>query len=142
MAGKIKSLGEIALRVSNLDAMVEFYESVVQLPLLRRSDKFAFFRIAEGHEGHTQVLALFDRRGNDGYIAPAPSTTTVDHLAFNISLSDFGSEKERLERLGISVTVADHGWVQWRSLYLVDPEGNTVEFVCFDEAIKKEYPND
>jgi catechol 2,3-dioxygenase-like lactoylglutathione lyase family enzyme len=58
---RIKGLGEIALRVADLDAMQRFYQEVVGLELLRRFDHAAFFRIADGYGGHTQVLALFDR---------------------------------------------------------------------------------
>jgi len=60
---KIKALGEIALRVNDLERMQEFYEQVIGLELLRRFPKMVFFKIAEGYAGHTQILALFDRKG-------------------------------------------------------------------------------
>ena len=57
----VRGLGEIALRVNNLDAMQKFYEEVIGLPLMTRVPNCAFFKIADGYDGHTQVLALFDR---------------------------------------------------------------------------------
>ena len=54
----VRGLGEIALRVNNLDAMQKFYEKVVRLPLIARDTTCAFFKIAEGYGGHTQVLCL------------------------------------------------------------------------------------
>jgi catechol-2,3-dioxygenase len=54
----VRGLGEIALRVNDLDAMQRFYEEVVGLPLMTRFPNSAFFKIAEGYGGHTQVLAL------------------------------------------------------------------------------------
>ena len=33
--------------------------------------------------------------------------------------------------LGLDVTTAEHAWAQWRSLYVNDPEGNVIEWVCF-----------
>jgi catechol 2,3-dioxygenase len=60
----------------------------------------------------------------------------VDHIAFEIDLADFESEKQRLEQQGISVTTAEHPWVHWRSLYISDPEGNMVEYVCFDPSVE------
>ena len=57
-----KALGEIALRVNDLDAMQKFYEETIGLALLKRFPKAAFLRIAEGLAGHTQILALFDRQ--------------------------------------------------------------------------------
>jgi hypothetical protein len=47
-----------------------------------------------------------------------PLKTSVDHIAFEISLADFAAEKDRLERLGLAVTTAEHSWVHWRSLYV------------------------
>jgi catechol 2,3-dioxygenase len=131
----IQGLGEIALRVNDLDAMQRFYEQLVGLELLRRVDHAAFFRVAGGYGGHTQVLALFDRSGQPGYRGLDPGRTTVDHIAFEIDLADYGAERARLEGLGVRVTTAEHAWVRWRSLYVDDPEGNTVEWVCFDESV-------
>lgn len=131
----IKALGEIALRVSDLDAMQRFYEEIVGLELMRRTDTAVFFKIAEGFGGHTQVLALFDRSSSPGYRGLNSATLTVDHFAFEIPLADFESERSRLASLGLTVKTAEHAWVHWRSLYVFDPEGNEVEWVCYDESV-------
>jgi catechol-2,3-dioxygenase len=133
----IRGLGEIALRVEDLDRMQSFYEDVIGLELMKRFPHAAFFRVADGYAGHTQILALFDRSVDSCYDGLDPSRTTVDHLAFTIALADYPSEKDRLEQRGLAVRTAAHAWVQWRSLYLNDPEGNTVELVCFDPDIVK-----
>lgn len=130
---KIKALGEIALRVNDLETMIEFYENIVGLKPMSRSDRHAFFEIAEGFAGHTQVLALFNRRNEVGpRYALSAEQSTIDHIAFTIAKDDFQSEDDRLKSLGITPTYAYHEWVQWRSLYFQDPEGNTVELVCHD----------
>jgi catechol 2,3-dioxygenase len=131
----IKGLGEFALRVTDLDRMQEFYSKTVGLELLRRFPAMAFFRVAAGVAGHTQILALFDRSSEPDYQSPLGARTTVDHLAFGIQREDFATEKARLESLGISVTTAEHEWVHWRSLYFLDPEGNRVELVCYDPEV-------
>ncbi len=131
---RIKGLGEIAFRVNDLDKMQRFYEETIGLELMRRFDHAAFFRIADGVEGHTQILALFDRTHEDDYAGLDLERTTVDHIAFGISLADFEAEVERLEGLGLAVRTATHAWVNWRSLYVTDPEGHLVELVCFDET--------
>ena len=133
----IKGLGEIALQVKDLEAMTRFYEEVVNLELLADLGKAVFFRIADGIEGHTQVLALFDRSGVEGYVDFTPGTRTppLDHIAFGISPVDFEPERKRLEALGCEVRLSIHDWVGWRSLYVQDPEGNQVEWVCFEEEL-------
>lgn len=132
---KVRGLGEIALRVKNLDAMQKFYEEVIRLPLMTRVQNCAFFKIADGYGGHTQVLALFDRSGSDGYRGLDAALSTIDHIAFEIPLADFADERKRLESLGLQVETAEHSWVHWRSLYVTDPEGNQVELVCYDGRV-------
>ena len=132
----IKGLGEIALRVADLDTMQRFYADVIGLPLMQRFERAAFFRIAAGYAGHTQVLALFDRSGEADQQRPSSLTSTVDHLAFEIGREDFEPQRRRLEGLGLHVETALHAWVHWRSLYVRDPEGNQVELVCHDETVR------
>ena len=131
----VRGLGEIALRVNNLDAMQKFYEEVIGLPLMTRVPNSAFFKIADGYGGDTQVLALFDCSENPGYHGTDAATSTIDHIAFEISLADFADEKKRLEGLGLQVETAEHAWVHWRSLYVTDPDGNQVELVCYDGGV-------
>lgn len=141
----IKALGEIALRVNDLEKMEKFYHEVVGLDIMKRFENVVFFCIAESYGGHTQTLALFDRskelRGprihNETPTGVSCDRSTLDHLAFAIDLSDYESERARLESLGLDVETVEFGWTSWRSLYVADPEGNTVEFVCFDSSIKK-----
>ncbi len=134
---KIKALGEIALRVKNLDLMQEFYENILGLELMKRFENIVFFKVAAGFEGHIQELVLFDESLPPGhksryFTGLNAHTTTLHHIAFTISLADFSTEKERLEQLGLDVETQEHEWVYWRSLYIPDPEGNLVELVCYD----------
>ena len=56
-------------------------------------------------------------------------------MAFTISFSDHEAEKARLQNLGLDVETAEHTWQHYRSLYITDPEGNVVEFVCYDTSV-------
>jgi catechol 2,3-dioxygenase-like lactoylglutathione lyase family enzyme len=93
----VRGLGEIAFRVNNLDSMQRFYEQVIGLPLMTRVPEYAFFKIADGYGGHTQVLALFDRSQSAGYRGTDAATSTIDHIAFEIPLADFADERKGLE---------------------------------------------
>jgi catechol 2,3-dioxygenase len=131
----VRGLGEIALRVNNLDTMQDFYEQVIGLPLMTRVPNCAFLKIADDYGGHTQVLALFDRSDRGGYRRPDPATSTTDQIAFEIPLTDFDNELKRLRALGLQVETTEHAWVHWRSLYVSDPEGNQIELVCYDSKV-------
>jgi len=136
---RVKGLGEVSIRVQNLDAMQKFYEEVVGLEVLRRDESFVFFKVAESYGGHTQNLALFDASNTmflDNKTEQLDSQeTTLHHIALNVALEDFEAEKMRLEGLGLKVNATVHEWLHVRSLYLPDPEGNLLEFVCSDASV-------
>jgi extradiol dioxygenase family protein len=123
-------LGELALRVNDVAAMRAFYRDVVGLEVWRDGDDHVFFRVAEGVEGHPQALVLFDRRVEVG-----PEMSTLDHLAFVIDLDDYEARRRQLESLGLRVTPKEFPLFHWRALFIRDPEGNTVEFVCYDPSV-------
>ena len=137
---RVKGLGEVSIRVKDLDAMHKFYEEVVGLEVLRRDESFVFFKVAEGYGGHTQNLALFDATNRsfleNKSLGISPEATTLHHIALNVALEDFDSEKMRLEGLGLKVNATVHEWLHVRSLYFPDPEGNSLEFVCYDETVR------
>ena len=98
-----------------------------------------FFKVAEGYGGHTQNLALFEATNRvfleDKSEQLSPAETTPHHIALNVALEDFESEKMRLEGLGLKVNATVHEWLHVRSLYFPDPEGNLLKFVCYDEDV-------
>jgi catechol-2,3-dioxygenase len=138
----IKALGEIALRVKDMKIMKDFYENVLGLEVMRDFGELVFLKIAPGYGGHIQVVALFeesispDHSHAPRFTAISHQTTALHHLAFAIDYADYKSELERLKALGFEVETMVHDWTHWRSLYLLDPEGNTVELVCYDPTIQ------
>ena len=137
---RIKGLGEVSIRVNNLDAMYKFYEEVVGLEVIGRGESEVFFKIAEGYGGHTQNLALFDASNRmfleNKSLKLNSDQSTLHHIALNIALDDFESEKRRLKGMGLKVNATVHEWLHVRSLYFSDPEGNLLEFVCYDASVK------
>ena len=128
---RVKGLGEVSIQVRDLDAMHRFYEEVVGLEVLRRDESFVFFKVAEGYGGHSQNLALFEASNTLN-----PQESTLHHIALNVALEDFETEKMRLEGLELKVNATVHEWLHVRSLYFYDPEGNHLEFVAYDETVR------
>ena len=127
----VKGLGEVSIQVRDLDVMRKFYEEVVGLEVIRQEDEYVFFKIAEGYGGHTQNLALFEASNTLN-----PQESTLHHIALNIALEEFESEKMRLEGFGLEIDATVHEWLHVRSLYFYDPEGNHLEFVAYDETVR------
>lgn len=139
---RIKGLGEVSIRVKDFETMERFYEQVLGLEVLDRSEGIVFFRIAPGYAGHSQNLALFEA-SNRAFLETKspqidPDRSTLHHIALNIALEDFEPEKKRLEGLGLKVVATAHGWLHVRSMYFPDPEGNLLELVCFDENVRSD----
>ncbi|MCO8267548.1 VOC family protein [Haloferax prahovense] len=131
--GAARALGEFALRVEDLPTMRAFYRDIVGLGApVGDFDTATFFSLGESHAGHEAVFALFDRTDDAEYEGIDQTFTTLDHLAFSISPADFDAEVARLRDHGLDLDFAYHEWVEWRSLYFADPEGNRVELVCYD----------
>src|SRR5690349_8576150 len=95
VSGKIKHLGELVLRVDDLETMRRFYEDVVGLELFAdESDEGrVFLRIADAVDGHPQLLGLFVRPKPEH----DPQRKIMDHFAFVIDREDYADEFRRLE---------------------------------------------
>jgi catechol 2,3-dioxygenase-like lactoylglutathione lyase family enzyme len=59
---KALGIGEIAPRVADLQRSIPFYRDVLGFELIRvLYDAIAFMRVANGVEGHTQIVGLFSQ---------------------------------------------------------------------------------
>ncbi|WP_137936587.1 VOC family protein [Chitinivorax sp. B] len=140
---KVLGIGEVVLRVADMDTMLKFYTETIGLQLLRRfDDEVAFMKIADGVAGQVQTLTLFNRRKHSNFDdKPWPGwdakQSTLHHIALTITVSDYEAMKAFVEQKQIPHNIAVHTWIGWRSIFLIDPEGNTVELVCYDERIDR-----
>jgi catechol 2,3-dioxygenase len=133
-------VGEVVVRVADLDRSIEFYRDILGFELLRvLHGKIAFMRVADGVEGHTQIIGLFSRdwpasREGKTWGGCMPSVSTLHHFAIEISLKDYQNVLTYLGDKGLKPNTSIHSWIGWRSIYVSDPDENTVEFVCYDES--------
>jgi catechol 2,3-dioxygenase len=124
-----------------MDTMVTFYSETFGLAVLRRFPPPGptFLRIADDFGGHTAILGLFPSAAPSNYLGKAwtghnRQVTTLHHWAMTIPLDEHDEWLTRLTGRGLEPTTATHAWVGWRSIYVLDPETNVVELVCYDEA--------
>ncbi|MEN3952562.1 VOC family protein [Iodidimonas sp. SYSU 1G8] len=133
-------LGEVVLRVTDLEKSISFYRDVLGFRLIRTIDHaIAFMRIADGVEGHTQIIGLFSTAwpsNREGKIwnGSSPERSTLHHFAIEISLDAHDAILEYLVRQNLNPNTQTHQWIGWRSIYVSDPDGHTIEFVCYDES--------
>lgn len=135
-----KHIGEIVIRTPNMQKMVAFYRDVVELELFKAMGTMQFFKVSEGFRGQAQAIGLFEL----GEVSDVDDTifdghdvrkTPFHHFAFIIDQKDYHNEFNRISALGYELRTMEHSLTQSRSFYLYDPDGNTVEFVCYDPSV-------
>ena len=137
-----KRIGEIVIRTPNMQEMLVFYRDVIELEPFKVMGSMHFFKVSEGFRGQAQAIGLFEL----GEVSDVDDTpfdghdvrkTPFHHFAFIIDQHDYLNEFTRISALGYQLRTMEHGLTQSRSFYLYDPDGNTVEFVCFDPSIPR-----
>lgn len=126
----VRDLGEVAIRCHDLAAMTAFYRDVVGLEVIDGdySDTIVFLRVADGFDGHTSVVALFTAKDDEE--PEAGGGSSLHHLALTVRAEDLAASVDWFRAHGLEPTTAEHRWVGWDSVYVNDPEGNTVELVA------------
>ena len=143
---RVRGLGEIAIRCDDLELMTSFYSDVLGLERMEGNAAagIVFFRVAEGFGGHTQILALFDKRHVSrpgphptGTGAPATgASSSLHHLALSLPYGEQEAVISWYEAQGLPCRIKTFGWVGWRGVFTEDPEGNTVELVAHDASLQ------
>ncbi|GIV98161.1 MAG: bleomycin resistance protein [Herpetosiphonaceae bacterium] len=126
---RIAGVLETCLYASDLDAIEQFYTTVLGLEVFARVEgRHVFFRCGHG------VFLVFnpDRTSNEqSWVAEVPvplhGTYGPGHMAFAVADSEIPAWRRRLEQLGVTIE-ADIPWPRGgRSLYFRDPAGNSIE---------------
>ena len=139
---RVMHIAELGLRVTDLHRAVAFYQEVLGLEIVRAYPTIVFLKAGEldsplGRGGHPQLLVLFDRK-----VKLDIALTTVDHFAFEISLEQYPTERQRLQQMGLELTEriwrGEYAWLQARSVFFDDPDGNTIELIAHDPKAANE----
>ena len=139
IGNRIKGLGEIVLRVNDMELMKNFYQKTIGFELMNQSENYTFFKIADGVGGHTQTLALFAKKNVTAFSEELndilPVNSTLHHFALEIEKLDYEDILYLCKKNKIAYVTKIFEWVKWRSIFIKDPESNIVEFVCHDPEI-------
>ena len=125
-----RGLSELVLIVEDVPKAADFYEHVVGLELEHRTrDEWAWFFAGTGDR--KQRIAL--HRGSLMFEehSPYPEGERFGHVhfAFEIARDELEAAVERLRGAGVEVHgPADLDWMNARSYYFYDPDGNLLEF--------------
>lgn len=125
---RLHGILETAIHVRNLSASACFYQEILGLELIERTDRLCALSVAGRH-----LLVLFLEGGTSepleipGGILPPHGGSGPLHFAFAIDRNELASWEQRLREKGVAV----QSRVEWElggtSLYFRDPDGHLVE---------------
>lgn len=125
----ITDIDHLVLRISDLDAMVHFYTRVLGCTLERREEDIGLVQLRAGRS-LIDLVPVDGRLGRAGGAAPGAEGRNLDHFCLRVEPFDETAIRSHLEAAGVSAgPVESRNGAQGEgpSIYLQDPEGNTVE---------------
>ncbi len=126
---QLSHLDHIVLRVSNLDAMIAFYCTTLGCVVERRQDDIGLVQLRAGR-CLLDLVSVDGQLGRMGGAAPGLEGRNLDHVCFRVEPFDAAAIAVHLATCGVSAgAVASRYGAEGAgpSMYLQDPEGNTIE---------------
>ena len=126
---KIRTLDHLVLRIADLDRALAFYRDTIGCPIERRIDKIGLVQLRAG-TSLIDLVPIDSKLGRKLGAGPAEHGRNLDHFALELDGFDADAIKTYLSEHDVDVgDVADRYGAQGTgpSLYLQDPDGNTVE---------------
>jgi catechol 2,3-dioxygenase-like lactoylglutathione lyase family enzyme len=125
----IRGIDHVVLRVTDLKAMVRFYTAALGCRVERERPDLGLVHLRAGHS-QIDLVDIGGELGRKGGAAPGREGRNMDHLCLRIEAFDVAAIRRQLAPFGV-----EPGEVKPRfgadgegpSVYLTDPEGNTVE---------------
>ncbi len=119
------SIKETCLYVSDLEASKEFYHTKLGMPVISFvKERHIFFRC-----GSSVLLCFLPEDSKTKTSPPGHYAHGKQHIAFEVSRSNYEDSLEEVKRLGVDVT-DEQTWAKGhRSFYFEDPDGHVLEIV-------------
>jgi len=125
---RLNGIIETAIHVRDLSASAEFYQQVLGLEVIKRSERLCALSVAGRH-----LLLLFLEGGSTeavetpGGIIPPHDGSGALHFAFAIDRDELAPWERRLSEQGVTVESRVTWELGGTSLYFRDPDGHLVE---------------
>ncbi|OYQ35625.1 VOC family virulence protein [Niveispirillum lacus] len=122
-------LDHIVLRVYDIDRMLGFYQTVLGCTLERVQAKIGLYQLRAGRQ-LIDLIPLDGELGRTGGAGPGPEGRNLEHFCLEITPFDDRVIRAHLARHGVtmgSTAIRNGATGEGPSIYLTDPEGNTLE---------------
>jgi glyoxylase I family protein len=125
----LRHIDHIVLRVVHLDAMIRFYCDALGCTVERRQDEIGLVQLRAG-SALVDLVPVDGRLGRAGGAAPGREGRNVDHICFRVEPFDADAIRAHLAAHGVACGPVESRYGaegEGASIYLDDPEGNTLE---------------
>ncbi|GAB3774269.1 VOC family protein [Ramlibacter monticola] len=126
---QVRDIDHLVLRVRDVAAMVRFYGEVLGCPVQRVDDRIGLVQLRAGR-GLIDLIPVDSEIGRAGGAAPGREGRNLDHFCLRVEPWDAEAIRAHLRAHGVEpgpVAQRFGAEGQGPSMYLADPEGNTVE---------------
>lgn len=133
---KIQNIDHLVLRVRDLASMIDFYRDALGCTLERSAEELGLYQLRAG----SALIDLVDvngKLGRMGGAAPGAEARNLDHFCVRIEPFEPDEIAAHMARFGVEVGPVERRYGaegSGPSIYLRDPEGNTVELKGPPEA--------
>ena len=128
---QIVGIAEIVLWTADKTRAVAFYHDLLGLEVISPPHlPNVFLKAGDGHAGVPQMIVLVPKSAE---VKAQPSGYQLHHLAFELPPAHFDVQKQALIQAGFAPRAGKHPVLASRTMYVDDPDGNEVEFICRDE---------
>ena len=125
----VREIDHLVLRVVDLEQMLSFYCGVLGCSIERRQDDLGLVQLRAG-ASLIDLVPVDGKLGSQGGAAPGREGRNMDHFCLRLHAFDEKKIYAYLAKHGVSVgEVGSRFGAEGKgpSIYLSDPEGNTVE---------------
>jgi len=125
----IRDIDHIVLRVADLPRMIDFYVHVLGCRVERRLDDLGMVQLRAGR-ALVDLVSVGGTLGQTGGAAADAEGRNLDHVCFRVEPFDEPAIRRHLESAGVRVGAVGSRYGaegEGPSLYIADPEGNTIE---------------
>lgn len=124
----IVGIAEIVLWTADKEKSLQFYRDLLGLPVISPPElPNTFLKAGEGHAGIPQMIVLVPKSAE---VRSKPSGYQLHHLAFELPTMAFDIQHRALVAAGYQPRGGKHPVLASRTMYVDDPDGNEVEFIC------------
>lgn len=125
----IREIDHVVLRVVDLERVERFYREVLGCTVARRQEAIGLIQLRAG-SSLVDLVPVDGKLGRMGGAAPGREGRNVDHVCFRVEPFDEATIRAHLAAHGVEAGPTDSRFGaegDGPSIYLQDPEGNTIE---------------